>query len=287
MPSPWEEHRKAIIGGIILIIIETFLILGLVINLRKRQHAEQSLAESEVRLSLAAESANAGMWSIFEDTGQTWVTGKMRELFGFPPHQELHYEGFLQAIHPEDRERFHQTMQQAIQSGENLMIDCRVMRPDGSVRWIVSRGRLQRTTAGKPSSMMGVSVDISERKQAEDTLRRNEQALSKLTGRIINAQEEELRRLSRELHDDLTQRLAALALDASLIEKQLHPVQPQAIQDLKNMRTTLAEVADEVHNLSRQLHPYPSSMISAWLRLSKRNRHFHKENRDRLVLYAP
>ena len=67
--------------------------------------------------------------------------------------------------------------------------------------------------------MMGVSLDVSDRKQAEDTLRRQEQDLSRLTGRIINAQEEELRRLSRELHDDLTQRLAALALDAALIEK--------------------------------------------------------------------
>ena len=103
--------------------------------------------------------------------------------------------------------------------------------------------------------MMGVSVDVSERKETEDTLRRNEQDLSKLAGRIINAQEEELRRLSREIHDDLTQRLAALALDAALIEKQLNPSQPQAVQDLKDLRTNLGEVAEEVHDLSRQLHP--------------------------------
>jgi signal transduction histidine kinase len=103
--------------------------------------------------------------------------------------------------------------------------------------------------------MMGVSVDVSERKETEDTLRRQEQDLSKLTGRIINAQEEALRRLSRELHDDLTQRLAALALDAALIEKQLNPAQPQVVQNLKDLRTNLSEVAEEVHDLSRQLHP--------------------------------
>jgi signal transduction histidine kinase len=103
--------------------------------------------------------------------------------------------------------------------------------------------------------MMGVAVDVSERKQAEDTLRHQEQDLSRLTGRIINAQEEELRRLSRELHDDLTQRLAALSLDAALIEKQLKPSQPQAVQGLKDLRANLSEVAEEVHDLSRQLHP--------------------------------
>jgi PAS domain S-box-containing protein len=236
--SNWEAHRETIIGAIALILIETFLILGLVINLRKRRLAERSLSESEARLSLAAASANAGLWSMSVDTGQVWATDKIRELFGFSPHEELHFESFLGRIHPEDRERVQRTVQQAMQSREELIIEYRILRADGSVRWIASRGRLQQATAGKPSGMMGVSVDVSERKETEDTLRHNEQDLSKLTGRIINAQEEELRRLSRELHDDLTQRLAALSLDAALIEKELNPSQPQTVQDL-----------------SRQLHP--------------------------------
>jgi PAS domain S-box-containing protein len=255
VPSTWEEHRQAIIGVIALILIETFLILGLVINLRRRRLAERSLSESEARLSLAAASANAGLWSMSVDTGQVWVTDKIRELFGFSPHVELHYDDFLRMIHLEDREGVHRTLQQAMQSGEDFSNDYRVLRADGSVRWIASRGRLQLSKAGKPSRMMGTSVDISARKITEETLRRQEQDLSKLTGRIIYAQEEELRRLSRELHDDLTQRLAALALDAALIEKQLNPAQPQAVQDLRDLRTNLSEVAEEVHDLSRQLHP--------------------------------
>ena len=77
--------RRYITGTIALIAIETFLILGLVMNLRRRRRAEQALNESEARLSLAAASANAGMWSITVDTGQVWATDKIRELFGFPP----------------------------------------------------------------------------------------------------------------------------------------------------------------------------------------------------------
>jgi PAS domain S-box-containing protein len=255
VPSMWEEHRQAIIGAIALMAIETFLILGLVINLRRRRLAEQSLSESEARLSLAAASANAGLWSMSVDTGQAWATDKIRELFGFPPHEELHFESFLGRIHPEDRERVQRTVQQAMQSRENFATEYRVLRSDGSVRWIASRGRLQPTKAGKPSGVMGVSVDVSERKETEDALRRSEQDLSKLAGRIIHAQEEELRRLSRELHDDLTQRLAALALDAALIEKELNPLPPHAVQGFKELRANLSEVAEEVHDLSRQLHP--------------------------------
>ena len=116
------------------------------------------------------------------DTGQVWVTDKIRELFGFPPHEELHFESFLGRIQFEDRERVQRTVQQAMQSGENFATEYRVLRSDGSVRWIASRGRLQPAKAGKPSGMMGVSVDVSERKETEDALRRHEQDLSKLTG---------------------------------------------------------------------------------------------------------
>jgi signal transduction histidine kinase len=167
----------------------------------------------------------------------------------------LNFESFLGRIHPEDRERVQRTVQQSMQSGEELVIEYRVLRGDGSVRWVASRGRQRQAKAGESKNMMGVSIDVSQRKETEDTLSRNEQDLHKLAGRIINAQEEELRRLSREIHDDLTQRLSSLALDAALIEKQLDPLNHQAAGDLKGLRANLAEVADEVHDLSRQLHP--------------------------------
>jgi chemotaxis protein methyltransferase CheR len=83
----------------------------------------------------------------------------------------LHFESFLRQIHPEDRERVHQTVQQAMQSGEELVIEYRVLRADGTVCWIASRGRQQRTTARKPSGMMGVSVNITKSKQSENELK--------------------------------------------------------------------------------------------------------------------
>ena len=210
VPSLWEEHREAIIGMIALIAIESFLILGLVINLRRRRLAERSLRESEARLSLAAASADAGLWSMSEDTGQVWATDEIRELFGFSPHEELHYENFLgrdpsrgSRTGSPDRAAGHAVRRGGLSSSTVSCV------PTGVCAGSLHAAASSKPRLGKPSSMMGVSVDVSERKQAEDTLRRQEKDLSRLTGRIINAQEEELRRLSRELHDDLTQRLAA------------------------------------------------------------------------------
>ena len=95
VPSIWEEHKKEIVGGIALMILQTVLIFGLVVNLRRRRIAEKSLTESEARLSLAAESADAGMWSMEADNSQVWATGKTRELFGLPKHATLHLDDFL------------------------------------------------------------------------------------------------------------------------------------------------------------------------------------------------
>jgi signal transduction histidine kinase len=98
-------------------------------------------------------------------------------------------------------------------------------------------------------------VNFRRRRKAERTLREREDELVALAGRLIHTQEEELRRLSRDLHDDLTQRLAALAIDAGMLEKTLRPLQLEVSQELANLKTGLIEVSDEVHVLSRQLHP--------------------------------
>jgi PAS domain S-box-containing protein len=254
-PSIWKEHGETIIGAIALITSQTALIFGLFVNLRRRRLAEKSLTESEARLSLAAESADAGMWGVEAANGRVWATNKTRELFGLPMHISLHYEDFLRRVHPEDRERLNGAIQKGLQSGKDAVEEYRIQHADGSLRWLASHGRPQPAGPGHPIRMMGVTVDITERKLAEELMRQNQQDLSQLAGRIISAQEEELRRLSREIHDDLTQRLSALALDAALIEKQLTPSQSRIVEELRGLRSNLSEVAEEVHDLSRRLHP--------------------------------
>jgi formate hydrogenlyase transcriptional activator len=154
-----------------------------------RQRAEQALRESESRLSMATSAAGTGLWIMEADTGHVWVTPKTRELFLFAPDEELNYESFFKVIHPEDRERVHQTVQQALRSGENFHCDYRIVQPDGGIRWIVAHGQRHFRSAGESDRLMGVSLDITARKLAEQALEERlqfEHLLSDLSSRFVN-----------------------------------------------------------------------------------------------------
>jgi signal transduction histidine kinase len=141
------------------------------------------------------------------------------------------------------------------QNGVVLNYECEFYRKDKTRIWVSLNSRLVTVVDGETLNYTGFIQDISERKQAEEMLREHEKELMMLTGRLISTQEEELRRLSRELHDDLTQRLAVLAMDAGMIEKQLRPLKTPAAQETRDLKGKLIEVSEVVHDLSRQLHP--------------------------------
>ena len=149
----WPEH----------IVKQLQLVAQIFANALARKYADAELRKSEARLSLASNAAGVGLWIMEIASGCVWVTPKTRELLHLSPEGELVYETFLQAIHPEDRERVDREVEQVIQSGEKLQIEYRIVLPDGSMRWIAASGQLYPGSNGEPESLMGVSVDISER----------------------------------------------------------------------------------------------------------------------------
>lgn len=143
-----------------------------------RKHADQKLHESEERLSLAAVSANVGLWGLDRRTGRIWATEKTRELLGLAPDEELSIGRVLEAVHVEDREQVHRVFHNTVEEGEDARLDYRVVDPGGNVRWIASLGRSRCHPSGTANGMMGVSIDITERKSAELTLQRSEEKFS-------------------------------------------------------------------------------------------------------------
>ena len=150
------------------------------VNALERSRGEQALRESEERLGHAASAAEAGLWIMDTDKGFVWATRKLRELFQFDPDEELHFDRFLSAIHPDDRGRVRELTRQSLDNREALNLEYRIVRPDGSLRWISSRGNPSSEKSGLPERLMGVSIDVTERKQMETELRERMEEIERL-----------------------------------------------------------------------------------------------------------
>ncbi len=136
-------------------------------NALVRKKTEEILHEREASLILATNAAGAGLWNMDIDTGSVWATKKLRELFDFDPDEQLTKESFYNRIHPEDLERVNQMVQQAILTGESFSCEYRLKLPTGKIRWIAARGQRHTVSADKADRLMGVSIDITERRQRE------------------------------------------------------------------------------------------------------------------------
>lgn len=149
------------------LVIRLQLVAQVFANALARKWSERALSESEERLSLASTSAGAGVWVLDLHTGRFWATNKALELLGLAPGHILEFDAFMTLVHPDDRERVLQAVTQVSQSDKDLFVEYRVILADNSIRWMVSRGRKQTQFPGKADQLMGVTLDITQRKEAE------------------------------------------------------------------------------------------------------------------------
>ena len=139
------------------------------------QASEAALRESEARINLAANAANFGLWLWNIRDDKLSVTEKWRKLFGFTDSEPMSFARLLQIVHPEDRERIKQLVQQMFEhAGGEYESEYRITRPDGSTCWVAGYGSVESDERGKPAFARGVSRDITKRKIAEEELRESE-----------------------------------------------------------------------------------------------------------------
>ncbi len=135
-----------------------------------RKHSEETLRKSESRLNLAADSAEAGLWELDCSTNIFWATERAREIFGYGPDEVISMERFEKSIHPDDLEAVQQNITRALGEREPVDIEYRILMGDGCLKWLFSRGRPYFKPKGDPDRLMGVSMDISDRKRMKDEL---------------------------------------------------------------------------------------------------------------------
>ncbi|HTX70648.1 MAG TPA: PAS domain-containing protein [Thermoleophilia bacterium] len=147
-------------------------------NALARKRNDEALRESEERLSLAADAAEAGLWMLDYETGVFWATGRTRTIFGFPPDEVVTLERVQARVHPDDRLLVRDAIERSAQSGEPANVECRIREGGGDYRWVSNRGRSHAGLRGEPLRVMGVSVDVSERRLEHESLLASEARLA-------------------------------------------------------------------------------------------------------------
>ncbi len=127
---------------------------------------------NEDRLRGAADASGTALWVLDLATSAIWSNPVARDLFSLPRNGELHLEHFLDRVHPDDMDRVREGMDAMVRRGETASIEYRLLLPDGSIRWIHSRGGPHSCNGGKSSCVMGASADITQRKLNEQSLLR-------------------------------------------------------------------------------------------------------------------
>jgi len=206
--------------------------------------AQEALRTSEERMRLAQKVARIGSFEHNLRTGVNTWTAEMESMYGLPAGGFGQTRtAFENLVHPDDRAEVTRLVNRALQTGQPMNGEWRVIWADGSVHWIAGRWQVLMDEGGEPLRVVGVNMDITERKRAEE-------AVAGVTRKLVEAQEQERARIARELHDDICQRLAMLAIELD----QLKDNPSEAGSRVAEIRKRTAEISNGVQALSHDLH---------------------------------
>jgi len=141
-------------------------------NLRKLQKSQEALAQAEERLRLTLRSSGVAVWSWDIAANAIEADENCSVQFGFPVGQfPKTAEGFSACVHPDDRDRVRQEVAAAVEHGGEYKTEFRVVSAEGAVRSLATRGKVYNGPGGKPQRLTGVTWDVTDRRQAEESLR--------------------------------------------------------------------------------------------------------------------
>ncbi|MBV9217660.1 MAG: PAS domain S-box protein [Acidobacteria bacterium] len=253
-----------------------------------RAEAEKSLIRSQQRFQMAQEAGRVGIWDWSIDENKTYWSETTWAFYGESPGiAEPDQEFWSSHIHPEDRDRVKRRLYESVNSNSSHYRDeFRITRRDGTVLWIESKATIARDADGKATRLYGVNIDMTERRKAAEELQRAHDELelrvaertrelaesnsallreaeARIAGeeqrifllrRLVSGQEMERRRMARDIHDQLGQRLTGLRLKLESL-RTLVEGQELISARVKRLQEIGAKLDSEVSFLAWELRP--------------------------------
>ena len=183
-------------------------IVGTHLDLSERKRAEAALRENEERLKLAFAGAQEGVWDWNLETGAVVYSSRWKEMLGYADDEvEAHVSAWERLLHPDDMEGARRVNESVMRGASTYEGEFRLLHKSGHYVHVLSRGYPVRREPGGPVvRIVGTHFDLTERKRAEAERTRTE-----FLTRLVFAQEDERRRIAREMHDQFGEQLTALA----------------------------------------------------------------------------
>jgi PAS domain S-box-containing protein len=222
-----------------------------------RHRIDAALRESEERLRLTIDAGKCGIWDWDVAANHVTCSGRVYELHGLTPETfGGRAEDFLAVIHPEDMNRVEEAIRRTLEEHVDYGIEYRVVHPGtGEVRWVWTSGRVLFDREGKPLRMLGAALDTTERRRAEEGLLASHEQLRRLAHRLDEVREEELTRVSREVHDELGHALTALRLDLGWLLPKLSRNREPVRRKADEMLRLVDDAIDTVGRIASGLRP--------------------------------
>ena len=231
-------------------------IVGSDTDLTRLKESEFALRASEVNLAQAQEMACLGSWELDVKKNSLLWSDEVYQIFGMDPNKmKISYEAFLEMVHPEDRELVYEASIKSIHGKTPYDLIHRVVLADGSIKIVHEKSKSFYNDKGKPERVVGTICDITDKKIAEEKLKKSSQQLRDLSNKIQVVREEEKKRISREIHDELGQNLTAIKLDLNWLEKRIGATEPPVRDKIKSIYSHIQESLETVRRVSTELRP--------------------------------
>ena len=237
-----------------------YAMCGIVTDITDRRRAEAALREREALTSAFLNNSATVAWMKDAEGRYVYLSPSFERRFGVRLEDSIGKTDF--ELWPQKvAEQFRENDAAVLRQGSVMEVVEETNNPDGSRSWWLSHKFPYQSESGT-CYVGGLAVDITERKQAEEALHRKQRELQRsqaqlqdLTAKLFTAQDSERQRIARDLHDDFSQRLAALVLDVASVERH-PPLLPDLVgKALEPVRQELTQLSEDLHNLAYRLHP--------------------------------